>query len=184
MATLEGNNILEVHSWTRQYTVLLHSILNTAFGAKQPAYSVILSLDRRVRDFPIPAAWRPVSDTAEGPAPPVPLELHMIRWISMSRKEMSTYEKSCFCTHSTAYHVGFIALLHLHRPYFAQALKEMPSDLARHRYIPSVIAIYRSAWRLIEGLQIAWRRVPQVLTRFPLAWSQGLSAAVSRKSTS
>ena len=55
----------------------------------------------------------------------------------------------------------------------------MPEDLARHRYIPSVIAIYRSAWRLIEGLQLTWQRIPQTLARFPLAWSHGLTAAVS-----
>lgn len=75
--------------------------------------------------------------------------------------------------------VPIAALLSLHRPYFTQALKDMPMDLARHRYIPSVIAIYRSAWRIIEGLQLTWRRIPQALVRFNLAWSHALGAAVS-----
>lgn len=81
--------------------------------------------------------------------------------------------------HARTYLIIRSALLNLHRAYFAQALQERPTDLARHRYIPSVIAIYRSAWRLIEGLRWAWRNVPQPLSRIGLAWSQALSAAVS-----
>ena len=72
-----------------------------------------------------------------------------------------------------------LALLNLHRAYFAQALKEQPQDLLRHRYGPSVMATYRSAWRLIEGLKEACKFVAPVLGRTRLAWSQCLSAAVS-----
>lgn len=69
--------------------MLLHSVMATAFGAKQPLYSVIISLDRKIRDFPVPVLWRPVCDTPERPAPIAPPELHMHRWLVMSRKEMS-----------------------------------------------------------------------------------------------
>lgn len=82
--------MFKVHSWSQRWTVLLHSVMSTAFGAKQPSYSVIISLDRKIRDFPIPALWRPVCDDADIPAPTVPLELNMHRWLCMSRKEMST----------------------------------------------------------------------------------------------
>ena len=157
--------------------VLLHSVMATAFGAKQPPYSVIISLDRKIRDFPVPVLWRPVCDTAEGPAPIVPLELNMHRWLVMSRKEMSM--SHVVHLYSVSHEALILALLCLHRPYFTQALKDMPTDVARHRYIPSVIAIYRSAWRIIEGLQLTWRRIPQALARFNLAWSHGLAAAVS-----
>jgi hypothetical protein len=70
-------------------------------------------------------------------------------------------------------------LLNLHRPYFAQALQDKPDDLANHRFIPSVMAAYRSAWRLIRGLVIAWRDIPLLLSRYGSAWSPALSAAVS-----
>lgn len=70
-------------------------------------------------------------------------------------------------------------LLNLHRPYFAQALQESPADLHRHRYLPSVVATYRSAWRLSRGLAVAWRAVPVILARLLLPWSHALSAAVS-----
>ncbi|KAF5384815.1 hypothetical protein D9615_000960 [Tricholomella constricta] len=143
------------HAWNWQYTALLHSIMATAFGAKQPTYTVVLSLDRRVRDFPIPPHWRPVCDTMEES---IPVELHVQRWIVLSSKE--------------------ITLLNLHRAYFAQALQEMPMELARHPYIPSVIAIYRSAWRLIEGLRLVWRTASHPISRTSLPWSHALSAAI------
>lgn len=70
------------------------------------------------------------------------------------------------------------ALLNLHRTYFAQALREQPHDLLRHRYGPSVMATYRSAWRLIEGLKSPTRRTPGLIARHNIAWSNALSAAV------
>ena len=60
-----------------------------------------------------------------------------------------------------------------------QALQETPADLQRHRYLPSVVATYRSAWKLSRGLAMTWRAVPDILTRLILPWSQALSAAVS-----
>ncbi|KAF8079273.1 fungal-specific transcription factor domain-containing protein [Lyophyllum atratum] len=146
------------NTWNWQYTALLHSIMATAFGPKQPTYAVVLSLDRRVRDFPVPPMWRPVCDAGQDVHHPITTELHMQRWMVLATKE--------------------ITLLNIHRAYFARALQEMPVDLARHRYIPSVIAIYRSAWRLIEGLQLYWRIAPHPISRTTLPWSQGLSAAI------
>jgi hypothetical protein len=69
--------------------------------------------------------------------------------------------------------------MNLHRAYFTQALQEMPNDLPAHRYLPSVMATYRSAWRLIEAVQRMWEIVPSVMSRFSLAWGHALSAAVS-----
>jgi hypothetical protein len=152
--------------------------MNTVFGAKLPAYSTIISLDRNVREFPVPAHLRLFGDGTEARPPVVPPELDMQRWVITSRKEMSACETySCHTFLSSL--CSYTALLHLHRPFFTKALQELPADLANHRYIPSVVAIYRSAWRIIEGLRLAWRRVPQALLRFNPAWSQGLSAAVS-----
>lgn len=41
------------------------------------------------------------------------------------------------------------------------------------------MAIYRSAWRLIRGLQKCWNSVPQAFLATNISWSHGLSAAVS-----
>ena len=47
--------------------------------------------------------------------------------------------------------IGFLALLNIHRAYFSQALRENPLDPLRHRYGLSVMALYRSSFRLVEG---------------------------------
>lgn len=74
----------------------------------------------------------------------------------------------------------FSALLNLHRPYFAQVLSAAPHDPLKHRYGPSVIAIYRAAWRLIEGLITTHKRTPFIMERLSTPWSQALSAGVSK----
>lgn len=42
------------HSWSWQYSTLLHSVMSTAFGAKPPVYATIVDLDRKIRDFHVP----------------------------------------------------------------------------------------------------------------------------------
>ena len=59
----------------------------TAFGAKMPPYSIVLDLDRKIRDFPVPKYLQPNCDPAEDPPPPP--ELIMQRWIVLSSKEAS-----------------------------------------------------------------------------------------------
>ncbi|KAJ7842233.1 fungal-specific transcription factor domain-containing protein [Mycena olivaceomarginata] len=141
--------------WTVKYSVLMHSVMSSAFGCKVPSYNTILELDRKVRDFYIPVRMRP-NCTPE--TPPATTYLQMQRLLTLSTKEST--------------------LLNLHRPYFAQALQDKPDDLANHRFIPSVMAAYRSAWRLIRGLVIAWRDIPLLLSRYGSAWSPALSAAI------
>jgi hypothetical protein len=103
----------------RQYAVLLHSILNTVFGAKLPAYSVVISIDRSIREFPIPTNLRLFRDAAEDRPPVVPIELDMRRFLITSRKEMSSYKihscyfshtflSSLFCVHSAFAHTSTV----------------------------------------------------------------------------
>ena len=74
---------------------------------------------------------------------------------------------------------GVTALLNLHRPYFAQALNDSPQDILKHRYAPSVLAIYRSAWRILNAVQSAHRTAPGITARISLPWSHSLACAVS-----
>ncbi|KAF8195055.1 fungal-specific transcription factor domain-containing protein [Pholiota molesta] len=141
------------HAWNVHFTFLLHSITELALGPKQPVYSVIIDCDRKIRDFEVPVQWRIAADDDS-----LPLDVAMYRWLVISAKET--------------------ALLNLHRGYVAQALQEAPGDLQRHRYLPSVVAVYRSAWRLIRGLATTWTIIPKFLARVSLAWSHGLSAAI------
>lgn len=160
------------------FTFLLHSITEIALGPKQPVYSVVIDCDRKIRDFEVPVQWR---ISAEDDS--LPLDVAMYRWLVISAKETGTLLfRDSYSFRNESNHLSplllVIALLNLHRGYVAQLLQEAPGDLQRHRYLPSVVAIYRSAWRLIRGLATTWRIIPKFLSRVSLAWSHGLSAAV------
>ncbi|KAI0962090.1 hypothetical protein AcV7_001011 [Taiwanofungus camphoratus] len=144
------------HHWTWQYTRLLHSVISTTFGAKTPQYSIVLEFDRKIRDFPIPDHLRPQCGQAEEPPHGTPI--FMQRYLLMSCKEST--------------------LLSLHRPFFVQALSEQPQDLLRHRYGPSVMAIYRSAWRVIEGAKESYKHAGVVASRLGIIWSQCLAGGI------
>ena len=73
-----------------------------------------------------------------------------------------------------------LVLLNIHRRYFSQALQDSPVDPLKHRYGPSVMAIYRSAWRLIVSHSSIADCIPDIIARIPIIWSQAFSAAVCR----
>ncbi|KAJ3763088.1 fungal-specific transcription factor domain-containing protein [Lentinula raphanica] len=148
-----GEREIGFHSWSWQFTAFMHAIMEETFGSTRPAYTTIIDFDRKIRDFPIPQNLRVRCDVVEPRK-----ELYMQRLIVMSMKENM--------------------LMHLHRAYFAQTLQDSPDDLTTHKYVASVIATYRSAWRLSKAMQIAWKHIPHLLARYHLAWSQVLSSAI------
>ncbi|GBE77611.1 hypothetical protein SCP_0104910 [Sparassis crispa] len=144
------------HNWTWQFSKLLHTIVSTAFGAKSPSYATVLDFDRKVRDFPVPPHLRPDCTLPE-----------------FERMLPSFFMRGFFVVSSKE-----STLLSLHRPFFVQALNEQPADLLRHRYGPSVMAIYRSAWRSINGAKEVFKRMPAVISRFGLTWSQCIAGGI------
>ena len=54
----------------------------------------------------------------------------------------------------------------------------MPLDPLKHRYGPSVMAIYRSAWRIIAMAKCSFACLPGIVGRMGVVWSYTLAAAV------
>jgi len=154
--TEEGYKEWGFHHWTWQYSKLLHAVMTTAFGAKTPRYHTIMDLDRKIRDFPVPYSLRIRCGQVEDP-PPTTARIFQ-RVMAVAAKEAT--------------------LLSLHRPYFAHALNEQPNDILRHRFGPSVVATYRSAWRVIEGTRDTYKRCPTVAGRLGLIWSHCLAGGI------
>ncbi|KAH0837784.1 hypothetical protein J3R83DRAFT_5964 [Lanmaoa asiatica] len=150
----QGELEMSWRSWSWRFAKLLHEVLVAAFGAKIPTYSTILELDRKIRDFPIPShlQLQCVTDTRAGP------QVVLQRLLVLTMKES--------------------VLLNIHRRYFLQALQDSPADLLKHKYGPSVMAMYRSAWRLIVSHSSAVDCIPDVAARIPILWSQAVSAAI------
>ncbi|KAI0756452.1 hypothetical protein C8Q80DRAFT_1223696 [Daedaleopsis nitida] len=141
------------HVWTWQFTKLLHNIMSSAFAAKSPSYTRIMELDKRVRDFSEPEPCLP-----NDPKKPDEVTLTMQKLLVTLYKET---------TH-----------LNLHRPYLSQALKDSPEDPLRHRFGASVMIIYRSAWRILNAVQSAYKTAPGISARISLLWSHALACAI------
>ncbi|KAH7926867.1 hypothetical protein BV22DRAFT_1062124 [Leucogyrophana mollusca] len=151
----QGQKEISWHMWSWKYTRLLHHVITTAFGARAPTYSAILELDRQIRDFPVPPHLQP---RCEEDVPRSSMPEHIQRHYLLTFKE--------------------VTLLNIHRSYFAQALQDSPHDLLKHKYGPSVMAAYRSAWRIIESHAHSVKLLPQVMERMCVFWSHALSAAI------
>lgn len=153
----KGEKEMSGHMWSWKFSRLLHHVMVNAFGAKIPTYSTILELDRKIRDFPVPPHLQPRCDGNETLTKAAILEQVQVVFL-LTNKEFT--------------------LLNIHRRYFTQALEDQPNDLLKHKYGPSVMAMYRSAWRVIESHSHAVRLIPRAIERLNLFWSHALSAAI------
>ncbi|CDO73376.1 hypothetical protein BN946_scf185013.g10 [Trametes cinnabarina] len=142
--------------WNWQFAKVMHSVMTTAFGAKPPTYAKIIELDRRVRDTHVPAPLQLPCGVNDGSTPCVTL--------TMQRMFVTAWRE--------------ITLLNLHRPYFSVAVKEASGDPMKHKYAPSVLAVYRSAWRIISSLQSAHHIAPGIVSRCGFVWSHALASAI------
>jgi hypothetical protein len=76
-----------------------------------------------------------------------------------------------------------IALLYVHRCFFAQALADHPKEPLRSQYAPSFLAGYHSACSLIATIRDQFAINPIQIARFWVLWTHAFSAAVSARMT-
>ncbi|KAF8895146.1 fungal-specific transcription factor domain-containing protein [Infundibulicybe gibba] len=114
-------------------------------------YDTVLDLDKNIRDFSIPLHLR------DGVT-------H--RSLIMQRASLSTALEA--------------VLLQLHRSFFTRALSGPEEAFnRRHKYAPSVVAVFLSASRMIATVQDLYHREPQLTARILGYWSNAFSAAVA-----
>lgn len=79
---------------------------------------------------------------------------------------------------------GNLVLLQLHRSFFTRALSGPEEAFnRRHKYAPSVVAVFLSASRMIATVEDLYQREPQLTARILGYWSNAFSAAVSIQSS-
>lgn len=142
-------------------------------GLPPTSYTDVLDFDYRIRDYIVPSTWK--LDTKPSPASQ---ETYFHRWFVLASKEISASTPGL--RHRTGKADHSAALIHLHRPYFAQALNEQANsqDLTEHRYTASIVSIFRSSWRILYGLEMTWELAPDTIQRTNLPWSQAFSVTV------
>ncbi|TBU26314.1 fungal-specific transcription factor domain-containing protein [Dichomitus squalens] len=120
--------------------------------AAPPKYSVILELDRRIRDMPLPKY-------AQGPRPQ-----------NAGLAQMMSHYMPTNYLHFT--------LLYVHRVFFAAAVNDHPNDPMRSQYAPSFLAGYRSATALLSSVREQFSLFPTVIARFWVIWTHAFSACI------
>ncbi|KAA1467521.1 hypothetical protein DENSPDRAFT_926673 [Dentipellis sp. KUC8613] len=154
--TPDGKKEISFHRWHHLYAQLVYKIMVGVYGAKTPRYLDVMDFDRQVGEFPTPEHLRlTIANESDPESTPY---LTCQRWIIRSYKEWT--------------------LLNLHRAYFAVALRDKPADLVKHKYGPSVMAICRAAYRMVEAAEIALEYVDGLFFRSNFACSRVLSAAI------
>ncbi|KAH9944904.1 fungal-specific transcription factor domain-containing protein [Amylocystis lapponica] len=127
-------------------------VVQGTLTSRAPKYTVILELDRKLRDLPLPKY-------AQGP-PPRGLGLRetMLHFMPINYRELT--------------------LLYVHRCFFAQALTDYPTDPLRSPYAPSFLAGYRSACALLATLREQYAMFPVQIARFWVLWTHAFSSSV------
>lgn len=77
-----------------------------------------------------------------------------------------------------------VALLYVHRAFFAQGLCDHPADPLRGTYAPSILSGYRSACQILSNLRAAFAIFPSRVARFWVLWTHAFSASVIPLSSS
>ncbi|KAG6829977.1 hypothetical protein H0H92_002782 [Tricholoma furcatifolium] len=127
-------------------------VVQGTLTSRAPKYSIILELDRKVRDMELPAY-------AQG-SPPQGAGLAQ----TMSHFMPTNYRE--------------LTLLYIHRCFFAHAITSHPTDPIRSQYAPSFLAGYRSACTIIGSVRKQFDLFPAQIARFWVLWTHAFSAAV------
>ncbi|EIW59861.1 uncharacterized protein TRAVEDRAFT_58498 [Trametes versicolor FP-101664 SS1] len=135
-------------------------VASKTLTAEAPSYETIMELDRKVREFPIPADAVAMREELESPpdSEPLPLQESMIRFVLSHSRE--------------------VILLFLHRSFFAQAIIDCPRNPLRSAYAHSFLAAYRASGTILKVVRDQFTLYPGMCARFWVIWTFAFSSAV------
>ncbi|KAI0349656.1 hypothetical protein OH77DRAFT_1499462 [Trametes cingulata] len=149
-------------AWKHRFSSKCLAVVHErAFGAAVPRYSVVMELDKKIRDFYIPPSLRVPGfggASLEGPNVEPPIELTMQRYIAFAIKE--------------------ITLFYLHRGFFARALEESPGDPLGSKYAPSVLAAYNCACSFVGLIKSLFSQHPGLTERMWFLFTHVFSCSI------
>jgi hypothetical protein len=150
------------NAWKHRFSSECLSVIHDqVFGAKNPTYTTVLQLDRKLRAFPVPPVLQVAgfgsSEPREGGFPETVM-LTMQRHIVLAIRETN--------------------LLHLHRSFFARAVSDHPKDPLGSPYGTSVIAAYRSAGSLVALMRNLHAQLQELSERVWFLWTHMFSCAI------
>ncbi|KAF9482496.1 hypothetical protein BDN70DRAFT_875065 [Pholiota conissans] len=151
-----GNTLVGYYRWKYEFTKdVFASVIELTLTAEAPHYQTILELDKKVREktfFP-----------------------HLNAFISPEDEECTP---SVYMKRSLLGQYRSIALLYLHRSFFAQAMLDHPVNPLQSPFAPSFLATYRCASGIIKASLNHYDRFPELCGRWWGIWTHLFSAAI------
>ncbi|KIY46632.1 hypothetical protein FISHEDRAFT_75449 [Fistulina hepatica ATCC 64428] len=134
---------------------ILSVVIENTLTAAPPSYDTILELDRKVREKSLPP--------------------HLNVFLNAQDQSFTpgTYMRGCVLGQYRS-----VALLYIHRSFFAQAMLDYPSNPLRSPYAPSFLAAYRCASNVIKSNLNHFDRFPDLCVRWWSTWTHLFSAAI------
>ncbi|KAF9030945.1 hypothetical protein BDZ89DRAFT_1064266 [Hymenopellis radicata] len=157
-ATLDDDGHIKVgyYQWKYEFCREIFSqILELTLTAEAPSYQLVLDLDRKVRQKTLPPHLNVFLNPDDDQCTP------------------SAYMQGCILEQFRT-----IALLYIHRSFFAQAMLDHPINPLRSPYAPSFLAAYRCASGVIKWSLNYYERFPQLCGRIWSIWTHLFSAAI------
>ncbi|KAJ6539249.1 fungal-specific transcription factor domain-containing protein [Mycena capillaripes] len=151
-----GNPQVSYYEWKYTFTRDVFSIITErTLTAESPTYETVLELDRLVRAKTLPA------------------HLNVFLGREDENCTPSVYMRGCLLGQFRS-----IALLYIHRTFFAQAMLDHPVNPLRSPYAPSFLAAYRCASGMIKANLNHFERFPELCCRWWVVWTHLFSAAI------
>ncbi|PFH53475.1 hypothetical protein AMATHDRAFT_73300 [Amanita thiersii Skay4041] len=139
--------------WKARYGAeCVSAVVQGTLTSRAPKYSIILDLDRKVRDMELPLY------SQGSPPEGVGITQTMSHYMPKNYKELT--------------------LLYIHRCFFAHAISSHPLDPIKSQYAPSFLSGYRSACTIISLLDAQFTLFPTQICRFWTLWTHAFSASV------
>ncbi|KAH8107491.1 fungal-specific transcription factor domain-containing protein [Phellopilus nigrolimitatus] len=144
--------------WKIEFVKFIGTFCEQVFGCVVPTYGAVLGIDRKVREQTVTMPdWLKITQNEEENAKLSP-RVKMQRWEALRLQESMFF--------------------YLHRGYLILALDERLADLSKSRFYPSVIACYRSAFRIISCLKSMYHQLPTIITRDGGNFASAVSSAI------
>lgn len=166
-------------TWKHDFTHALDSVVERAFREQGSTYSQIQLLENELLNQPttFTLAWPDEEDQAAVLGAPGESAQAIRRYMAMSALETGEHPLRVWSGDSVLID-RFLALLHLHRWFFLQAIREKPRNPFEHPFAHSVKTVIATSHKLIRALRVIYTYQPAITAAFRPFWTHAYSAAV------
>ncbi|KAF6760915.1 fungal-specific transcription factor domain-containing protein [Ephemerocybe angulata] len=169
----EGLDV-EYELWSFRFAAeVVAEVTARTLTAEAPTYATIMELDKRVRDFPLPASM--TRDGKVGPGGLGGDQRGDGRDGDGGKRDGDYVVDFQRCVLE---HIKETILLYIHRSFFAQAIIDHPENPLKSAYAPSFLASYRASSTILKCVIEQFKVWPGSSARFWTMWTFAFTAAV------